>query len=93
MDREFKFKYPYFQNVLMNEIAGSYRSLENNPEILEVEDMVGMYQMMKDMELTGLKITWLKDRVSTVSEMLRKRLQEIADKANRELALVNQTYF
>ncbi|KAK9037798.1 hypothetical protein V6N11_022698 [Hibiscus sabdariffa] len=90
MDREFKLKYPYFQNVLMNEIAGSFRSLENNPE---VEEVVGMYEMVKDMELTGLELTWLKDRVSTVSETLKKRHQEIADKLSREVALLDQNYF
>ncbi|KAK8672973.1 hypothetical protein V6N13_111329 [Hibiscus sabdariffa] len=90
IDREFKLKYPYFQNVLMNEIAGCYRSLENNPE---VEEVVGMYEMVKDMELTGLELTWLKDRVSTVSETLKKRHQEIADKLSREVALLEQNYF
>ncbi|KAL4376436.1 hypothetical protein GQ457_02G017010 [Hibiscus cannabinus] len=92
MDREFKLKYPYFQNVLMNEIAGSYCSLENNPEILGVKVVVGMYQMVKDMELTGLELTWLKDRVSTVNETLKKRYQEMVDKANRDIALLKQTY-
>ncbi|KAK8673024.1 hypothetical protein V6N13_111380 [Hibiscus sabdariffa] len=90
MDREFKLKYPYFQNVLMNEIAGCYRSLENNPE---VEEVVGMYEMVKDMELTGLELTWLKDRVSKVNETLKKRYQEMADKLNRDAALLKQTYF
>ncbi|KAL4379915.1 hypothetical protein GQ457_02G015910 [Hibiscus cannabinus] len=90
MDREFKLKYPYFQNVLMNEIAGCYRCLENNPE---VEEVVGMYDMVKDMALTGLELTWLKDRVSTVSETLKKRHQEKADKLNRDVALLTQNYF
>ncbi|KAK8716538.1 hypothetical protein V6N13_043844 [Hibiscus sabdariffa] len=72
IDREFKFKYPYFQNVFMNEIARHYHKLESNPGIFEEKDIIRMEQMVNDMELIGLKPTWLKDRLATVGETLRK---------------------
>ncbi|XP_039015855.1 MATH domain and coiled-coil domain-containing protein At3g58210-like [Hibiscus syriacus] len=76
IDKAFKFKNPYFQSVFMNTIAESYHSIKSNPRIFGARDIKNMDEMVKDMEFTGLELTWLKNMLTATTQMLRKRLQE-----------------
>ncbi|KAK8491686.1 hypothetical protein V6N12_035057 [Hibiscus sabdariffa] len=83
IDKEFKLKCPYFQSVFMNAIAASYRRLESNSENFTVGDSARIREMMKDMELTGLEVTWL-------NNMYRKRVQEEVVKIEKFLVELDE---
>ncbi|KAK8618892.1 hypothetical protein V6N13_132870 [Hibiscus sabdariffa] len=83
IDKEFKLKCPYFQRVFMNAMAASYRRLESNSENFTVGDSNRILEMMKDMELAGLEVTWL-------NNMYRKRVQEEVVKIEKFLVELDE---
>ncbi|XWS49710.1 hypothetical protein CRYUN_Cryun12cG0026600 [Craigia yunnanensis] len=71
------------QSHFMNSLAEVYQKIIKSQEILGLEDIKKMELMVGDMEYIGLQLTWLKERLAEIREMLenqeahRKLVEEI----------------
>ncbi|KAK8307388.1 hypothetical protein V6Z11_D03G191100 [Gossypium hirsutum] len=53
-----------FQSNIMNAVAEIYQKLESNLNKLELTDINDMLVRVKDTEVPGLELSWLKDKLA-----------------------------
>ncbi|KAK8584492.1 hypothetical protein V6N13_109882 [Hibiscus sabdariffa] len=76
VDENFRISHPDFKNCFMNSLAGLYKKIKSGEEDkLKLEDITNMESKVRDMELTGLHLPWLRKMLTDVRE--EKNLTEL----------------
>ncbi|MFQ6625086.1 hypothetical protein Gotur_003244 [Gossypium turneri] len=81
---QFQLKDRGFQSNIMNALAEIYLKLESNLDKLELTEIDNILVRVKDMEVTGLELSWLRETLENQAKI--KRLEEAIQKSNLELA-------
>ncbi|MBA0577335.1 hypothetical protein Golob_024730 [Gossypium lobatum] len=81
---QFQLKDRGFQSNIMNALAEIYLKLESNLDKLELTEIDNILVRVKDMEVTGLELSWLLETLENQAKI--KRLEEAIQESNLELA-------
>ncbi|KAH1115694.1 hypothetical protein J1N35_009072 [Gossypium stocksii] len=81
---QFQLKDRAFQSNIMNALAEIYLKLESNLDKLELTEIDDILVRVKDMEVTGLELSWLRETLENQAKI--KRLEEAIQESNLELA-------
>ncbi|KHG15628.1 autophagy-related 2 [Gossypium arboreum] len=81
---QFQLKDRGFQSNIMNALAEICLKLESNLDKLELTEIDDILVKVKDMEVTGLELSWLRETLENQAEI--KRLEEVVRDYNLKLA-------
>ncbi|XP_052483671.1 uncharacterized protein LOC105789262 [Gossypium raimondii] len=81
---QFQLKDRVFQSNIMNALAEIYLKLESNLGKLELTEIDDILVKVKDMEVTGLELSWLLETLENQAKI--KRLEEAIQESILELA-------
>ncbi|MBA0784495.1 hypothetical protein Gotri_028177 [Gossypium trilobum] len=81
---QFQLKDRVFQSDIMNALAAIYLKLESNLDKLELTEIDDILVRVKDMEVTGLELSWLRETLENQAEI--KRVEEDIQESYLKLA-------